>query len=121
MKWRVGTPKIDGRKMLTITDGPKYADVAKKQAGQLKVLAIQVYKERFKNGPWRTSNTSPPKYVEVFTIRKIGRNWRLVNEDPGAVWVEWGAHPGGNPDVFILKYAPMRTALDRLEGRERAR
>lgn len=116
MAWRVGTPKIDGRKMLAITDGPKYAEYAKKQAGKLKELAIEVYNERYKAGPYRTSKTSPPKYVEVFVVRKIGRNWRLVNEDPGATWVEWGAHAGGNPEAPILKYKPMRTSLDRLES-----
>lgn len=116
MAYRVGTPKVDGKKMLTITDGPKYSKYAKEQAGKLRGYAIDIYHAREKGGPWRPSNTSPPKYVESFVIRKVGRNWRLVNEDPGAVWVEFGAHAGGVAP--ILKYAVMRTALDRLEAEE---
>lgn len=117
MAYRVGTPRIDRKKMLTITDGPKYSKYAKEQASKLKALAIDVFHEREVGGPWRPSDTSPPRYVQSFVIRKVGRNWRLVNEDPGAVWVEFGAHAGGVAPV--LKYAPMREALDRLEAQER--
>lgn len=116
MAYRVGTPKVDGKKMLTITDGPKYSQVAKDHARRLQIHAIEVYYERKHDVPWRPSNTSPPKYVESFVVRKVGRNWRLVNEDPGAVWVEFGAHAGGVTP--ILKYAVMREALDRLEAEE---
>ncbi|WP_143194179.1 hypothetical protein [Micromonospora sp. CB01531] len=118
MAWRVGTPKIDGRKMVQIinTTG-KYEKYAKGQLRRLREIAIEIYHDREVGGPWRKSNTSPPKYVEVFVIRKYGMNYRLVNRDPGAQWVEWGAHAGGK--VAILKYAPMRTALDRLEAEER--
>ncbi|OKI54508.1 hypothetical protein A6A27_31785 [Micromonospora sp. CB01531] len=95
----------------------KYEKYAKGQLRRLREIAIEIYHDREVGGPWRKSNTSPPKYVEVFVIRKYGMNYRLVNRDPGAQWVEWGAHAGGK--VAILKYAPMRTALDRLEAEER--
>lgn len=117
MPYKVGTPKIDGRKMLTITDGPKYSKYAVVQARKLRRHCIDIYYERYVGGVWRPSNTSPPKYAESFVVRKVGRNWRLVNEDPGAVWVEFGARAGGTTP--ILKYAVMRTALDRLEAEER--
>lgn len=118
MAFRVGTPKLDGRKMVQVinTTG-KYEKYARGQLLKMKAFAIEVYLEREAGGPWRPSNTSPPKYVEVFVIRKVGMNYRLVNRDPGANWVEWGAHAGGVTP--ILKYAPMRTALDRLEAEER--
>lgn len=118
MAYRVGTPKIDGKKMVQVlnTTG-RYEKYAKGQLERLKVLAIEVYNERSRHLPFRPSETSPPRYVESFVLRKIGLNYRLVNRDPGANWVEWGAHAGGVTPV--LKYAPMRTALDRLEAQER--
>lgn len=118
MAWRVGTPKIDGRKMVQVinTTG-KYERYAKHQMERLRELAIEVFEEQEVPGPRRESNTSPPWYVEVFVIRKIGLNFRLVNRDPGAQWVEWGAHAGGVTP--ILKYKPMRTALNLLEFEER--
>lgn len=118
MAFRVGTPKIDGKKMVQVinTTG-RYERYAKTQLERLRELAIDVFHEREAGGRWRPSETSPPRYVEVFVLRKIGLNYRLVNRDPGANWVEWGAHAGGVTPV--LKYAPMRTALDRLESEER--
>ena len=118
MAYRVGTPKLDGRKMAQVinTTG-KYERYARAQLLKIKEYAIQTYLEKEAGGPWRPSNTSPPKYVESFVIRKVKMNFRLVNRDPGANWVEWGAHAGGVAP--ILKYAPMRTALDRLEAEER--
>lgn len=118
MAFRVGTPKLDGKKMVQVinTTG-KYEKYAKRQLNRLQELAIEIYREQEVEGPWRPSGTSPPKYVESFVIRKVGFNHRLVNRDPGANWVEWGAHAGGVAP--ILKYAPMRTALDRLEAEER--
>lgn len=120
MAYRVGTPKLDGKKMVQVlnTTG-RYEKYAKGQLERLRELAIDVFREREVGGPWRPSETSPPKYVEVFVLRKVGLNYRLVNRDPGANWVEWGAHAGGVTPV--LKYAPMRTALDRLESEERLR
>lgn len=119
MAFRVGTPKLDGKKMVQVinTTG-KYERYARGQLETLKELAIETYLERERAGPWRPSGTSPPRYVESFVIRKVKLNFRLVNKDPGANWVEWGAHAGGVTP--ILKYAPMRTALDRLEAQERS-
>lgn len=79
--------------------------------------SIAVFMDRKRDVPWRPSETSPPKYAESFELRKLGRIWRLVNKDPGAIWVEFGAHAGGVTSV--LKYKPMRTALDMLEAEGR--
>jgi hypothetical protein len=57
-----------------------------------------------------TSETSPPKYLERFSVRREPDRWVVSNNDPGAVFVEFGAHAGGKTPV--LKYAPMRTALE---------
>lgn len=70
---------------------------------------------------WRTSETTPPKYLESFKIRRIRRKLRTgpayaaVNSDPGAIWVEFGAHAGG--ETPVLKYRPLGRALIVVGGR----
>lgn len=56
------------------------------------------------------SQTSPPKYLDSFGWRKDPDGWVVFNDDPGAIFVEFGAHAGG--ETPVLKYAPMRKALD---------
>lgn|SRR5678816_2033328 len=67
---------------------------------------------------WRTSETTPPKYIASFkkikrrTAIRLGRPrfiWRVLNDDPSGVWVEYGAHAGGKTPV--LGYRPMTRAL----------
>lgn len=67
---------------------------------------------------WRLSETTPPKYIDSFKKVKFRRGfvkgkpgfkWRVVNVDPAAVWVEYGAHAGGKTPV--LGYRPLTVAL----------
>lgn len=71
--------------------------------------AVFIAKEK-KGNEELTSETSPPKYLASFGKRREEDRWVVYNDDPGAVFVEFGAHAGGKTPV--LKYAPMRTALD---------
>lgn len=77
--------------------------------------AKAVYSARAE-GDNRLSETSPPKYLESFSaVKTSDGNWAVVNDDPGAAWVEFGAHAGGRTPV--LKYAPLRTAVDNVMGK----
>lgn len=84
-------------------------------ATEIKDAAIAVFSgsQRWDN-EWRLSETTPPKYIKSFKIRKLkrirGLAWKVVNEDPGAVWVEFGAHAGG--ETFVLRYRPLGRAID---------
>lgn len=63
-----------------------------------------------KDNEWRLSETTPPKYLASFYKRKVGGvRWRIGNNDPAAVWVEYGAHAGG--ETFVLAYRPLTTGL----------
>lgn len=66
---------------------------------------------------WRTSETTPPKYVRSFSIAKVARArrgyaWEARNNDPAATWVEYGAHAGGK--TLVLRYYPFTTAIKTL-------
>lgn len=86
---------------------------------QLKAAAVLVYLAEEKKDVWRPSETSPPLYTRSFKIQKSAgvRKWQLVNFDPGAMWVEYGTHPGGG-DTFTLRYRPMGKALIVMEATE---
>jgi len=63
----------------------------------------------------RTSETTPPKYLFSFSVRRIEKpdgTWAYEarNDDPSAVWVEFGAHAGGR--TAVLRYRPLARALD---------
>lgn len=63
---------------------------------------------------WRTSETTPPKYIASFRLRKIrrvmGQEWHVVNDDPAWNMVEYGARAGGK--TFVLRYRPLGRGLD---------
>lgn len=62
------------------------------------------------------SQTTPPKYIREFRVRKIQRaksySWIALNEDPAAEWVEYGAHAGGR--TLVLRYRPYTIALEKV-------
>jgi hypothetical protein len=63
---------------------------------------------------WRLSVTTPPKYLSAFK-REIDLSIQTsyaINVDPAWNLVEWGAHPGGDPDTFVLAYKPMTRGLE---------
>lgn len=65
----------------------------------------------------RTSETTPPKYMASFYVEKFKTGeWRAGNKDPAWKMVEFGAHAGGNPNNFVLRYRPLGHALDIVAG-----
>lgn len=76
-----------------------------------------------------TEGVTPPPYVSSFEIERLrdvlGPALRLTNDDPAAFWVEFGAYlPQNRPfEKFqnheqILKYAPLRRAVDIVASKE---
>ena len=62
-----------------------------------------------------THPVTPPPYAESFFTRQ-GRQGRIMtvivgNDDPVALLVEFGAHPGGG-DTFVLGYRPLGFGVD---------
>lgn len=78
----------------------------------IKAQAIFTSRNR-KDNEWRTSETTPPKYISSFAIERIntinGFSWAAKNTDPAAAWVEYGAHAGGR--TFVLRYFPLKLAV----------
>lgn len=90
-------------------------EVVHSKAEDMKRHAMTVFMSRqITTNEWRVSATTPPKYLGSFVVTRIlGPNgsfsWEVRNTDPGAQFVEWGAHAGGRTPV--LGYRPMTTAL----------
>ena len=71
--------------------------------------------EEVKTNEERLSATTPPKYLDSFKVVRAevpgGRfSFLALNDDPGALWVEVGAHAGGR--TRVLKYRPYGRAMD---------
>lgn len=94
---------------------PELNSMCKRNADEIKRRAIAVFAARqVTTNEWRTSVTTPPKYITRFVVARIpGPNgsflWEVRNTDPGAQFVEYGAHAGGRTPV--LGYRPLTTAL----------
>lgn len=98
-----------------IRTSPKYRLYSRRVASRIKNAAILVFEsENRKDNEWRLSETTPPKYVASFRLewRQRSASWRVVNDDPAWYLVEYGAHAGGNPNNFVLKYRPLARGLD---------
>lgn len=95
--------------LASVKNSPRLDAYVRKRARLLKAAAIQYYLSRAKN-EGRLSATSPPRYVRSFRIAGYRGRWILWNDDPGALWVEFGAHAGGVTEV--LKYRVLGHALD---------
>ncbi len=96
-------------------------DLVKDKAQLINKTAAGVFEtEEVKGNEFRTSETSPPKYLASFKTKRNGAlsgkgHWIAYNDDPGAVWVEVGARAGGTTPV--LKYRPFGRSLDLLRVR----
>lgn len=96
---------------------PDYRVYVERVANEIENEAQRVFRAREnKTNQGRTSETTPPKYLESFTTEWRGQTLFLINEDPAANWVEFGAHAGGKTPV--LKYRPLGTALEIVANRE---
>jgi hypothetical protein len=110
--------EIDWQKVKKVaTRSPLYEFYARKKAEEIKQVAIAVYlgQQRADNEA-RTSETSPPKYLLSWEIKQDGSDFFLINTDPGAMWVEFGARAGGK--TRVLRYKPLTRALDIVGVRE---
>lgn len=103
------------RLWLVLHTDPRMDAYGHRVATEIKDAAIAVFSssQRWDN-EWRLSETTPPKYIKSFKIAKLkrirGLAWKVVNDDPGAVFVEFGAHAGGQ--AFVLRYRPLARAID---------
>lgn len=84
-------------------------------ASEIKDKARSIFLENVRH----THPTTPPPYADSFFVKKQGTSkgkdftgFIIGNSDPVSVLVEYGAHPGGNQDVSVLGYSPLRRALD---------
>lgn len=104
--------RVDSRRLRSIVaESPRYVEYARDKAEDLERVAISTFNARQRrDNEARTSETTPPKYVESFEIHQDGLTTILTNQDPAAMWVEFGAHAGG--ETPVLKYKPMTTALE---------
>lgn len=106
----------------------KILDTSPQLDGMLHARALEILEEAKRifniqqrhDNEWRTSETTPPKYIQSFRLRRVrnlraGPGYRVINDDPGALWVEFGAHAGGK--TFVLKYRPLGRALTIVGGR----
>ena len=98
-----------------IETDPRCSALCKRRAEEIIDAAKSVFiaSQRLDN-EWRLSETTPPKYLASFKLRKIQRirgfAWRASNDDPGWHFVEFGAHAGGK--TFVLRYRPLARGLD---------
>jgi hypothetical protein len=82
----------------------------RRQLQKVESAAIRIFRTAERQPGSVPSETSPPMYVYSFRITRDGRVWYLSNIDPGAVFVEFGAHAGGK--TRVLGYSPMRKGMD---------
>ena len=103
-----------------IETDPRAAAAIRHIAEEIQAAAILVFvkSQRWDNED-RTSETTPPKYLKSFSNKRLkrirGLAWEVRNSDPSAVWVEFGAHAGGN--TFVLRYRPLGRGLDIVAAR----
>lgn len=98
-----------------LANSTEYRVYSHRVATRIKDAAMTVFSraQRWDN-EWRLSETTPPKYLASFRIEwhKATITHRMINGDPGWNLVEYGAHPGGHPHVFVLRYRPLARGLD---------
>lgn len=93
-----------------------YHSYARSKAKELEKVAKEVFNaEQVKNNQGRTSETTPPKYLESFEIDNEKSVYFLRNTDRSAMWVEFGAHAGG--ETYVLEYRPLTRALEIVASR----
>lgn len=103
--------RISETALLRVTErSPRYKTFAEARAELLRLAAIRIFRQREVQVGSVSSATSPPVYIESFRVTWSGGKLMLINIDPGALWVEFGARAGGITEV--LKYRPMGLAID---------
>lgn len=78
----------------------------------IKAKAIAIFVSRVEH----THPVTLPPYATSFKIEKararFAPTFRLINTDPAAFWVEYGAYVHHETHPMILRYAPIRRAVD---------
>lgn len=108
---------IDRSKLeAVVATDPRMDSYANRISNEIITVAKATFESRQrKDNEWRLSETTPPKYLASFYKRKIGGvRWHVGNSDPAAVWVEYGAHAGG--ETRVLGYRPLTTGLTTVAG-----
>lgn len=103
--------------------GGPYERYVRVVAAELQEAATVVFRTfENKHNQFRTSEFTPPKYVNSWKIRYYRETLkgRLSNTDPGWHLVEWGAHPGGG-QTEVLRYKPLTRALLIVGAKQRGR
>lgn len=95
-----------------IASHPDVQTFAFKKCEQVKARARAIFDRQ----ALHTKKPTYPFYRLSFFIQKVASGKFVVgNDDPAAVMVEFGAHPGGGK-TKALAYHPLSRALDELEG-----
>lgn len=95
---------------------PEVQEFTFKVCERLKAKAQEIFRSQVLH----THPVTVPPYEFSFFIRKTvdrkgGANFIVGNNDPAAVMVEFGAHPGGG-STEVLAYHPLGRAMDSMEG-----
>lgn len=88
--------------------------VVKKKAAAI----VKTAKNIFEGKAVHSHKETGRKYVNSFEINVSldhPGGWIVINHHPAAVFVEFGAHPGGG-GTFAEGYNPLRGAIDSLTG-----
>lgn len=74
---------------------------------------VETARKDFLRQVLHTHGVTPPPYAESFVIspNPKGEGFAVGNVDPAALWIEFGAHPGGG-DIQVLNYRPLAHGLD---------
>jgi hypothetical protein len=108
--------KMDNKMLMAVAyTSPQLHHLVYDRLDEIEAEAKRIFSLRRKLDGHNDSETSPPSYVMSFRKRRMAKSWRLLNIDPGAMWVEFGAHAGGKE--FVLGYRPMGIALDVVAAR----
>lgn len=107
---------VDHAKLRTVVDtSPRLNAILSGNAHGIASKAHAVFQARQRvDNEWRTSETTPPKYIFSFRVDRITFSggvytWVARNVDPAAAWVEYGAHAGGR--TAVLRYHPFQIAV----------
>jgi hypothetical protein len=108
----------DALERLTLEDPRARAYIQERAQAIVDVAKADFERQQRHDNELRTSETTPPKYLEEFQVEvypsEEGLKFRILNTDPAASWVEYGAHAGGK--TFVLRYKPMTHAVEIVSG-----
>jgi hypothetical protein len=111
---RVKSVRINPAGIAVVLNGPRAQAYLAEQAHRVNAEALKWYLVQQKG-----MAELPILYVRSFKIRRVRKravaSWEAYNDDPTALWVEFGAHAGGK--TAVLKYHPYGRALESLRIR----